>query len=884
MPPPGSIVAGIVFLSLAAAPAQAQGFVERAEAVGLEHEVLSGWDDFGTPPVAVRDWTQTGLALGDIDGDGRLDVVCAGGPLPNRVFLQQPDGSFQEHATAGIRSGELDRVPALGDYDRDGDLDLFIGAMQGGTTGATLGQSRLYDNDGTGTFEDVTGRSGTSGSGRTLHAQWADTNLDGWLDLYLSEFLLTPNLLYRNNGDLSFTEVTDLTGAADDGSAHASSIFDADGNGWPDVFVGNDHLVGKVIGVPNFLNEGDGHYSGDGDGMFTDVTALSGFGQERGIMGLAFGDVDYDGELDVYKTDVGANWLLANRGWPSSGMPWEDVTSAYGVADALVPFLDQPDESGPTSGWATMFLDVDLDSFVDLFVVNGHVAGVNPEGVYLPRLQPNSLYRGLGPGSNHSFELATESFGLFDRYDDRAGAMGDVDGDGDMDLLVMETAGRLRYFENQVDRQGRGTLSVRVESNTSAAQGIGSVVRYVASDGLPRVRAIGIDAPTAGQNEALAHFGLGSDDDLTVEVALPSGVVLSQSGVAPDSDLVFVEPTMIVLDTTVVGATNAGVDTLPSEVQVTAYPHDAQGQPLLGSPNVQIQVAGLQPIGGMSQNGGAYVQRFAAPPAPGQHRVTVEFDGWQPSISPIVHAVGRANAAETLVRVDTLGLRAGSRDTIRIEVSPRDANGVALGGGRAVGIDLLGADALGPVEDFDDGRYARSFYAPAITGVQTPSVVVDGVNVSGIPAIECGGVADPIQTEVHVFEPRFLHSASQKTVKFEVVPRDAGGWLLGGDRNVKLVVEWADGAVVRGPVSGGGPATGAPQSSAGAGVAPKAPLRRSDARIRVVEGFETLRRAGGSYLFAVERGESSTLETRGLADVWIDGVLVVEGLPFGFDF
>ena len=864
----------VLVVCKAAGQQSPDSFVERALELGLQHSVLSGFDDLTNPPVTFRDWVQTGLALGDVDGDGDLDAALCGGPLPNRLLLQQIDGTFLSGpGSDDIRSGELDRAPSLGDFDRDGDLDLFIGAFEGDSLGTTVGRSRLYENDGSGRFEDVSARSGTRGGGRTLHAIWYDLDLDGWLDLYLSEFAITPNRTYRNNSDGSFADVTDAWGIDDPGNTHVSAIFDADGNGWADVVVGNDYSVGAAMQLAS--NYPDSLHAGSGPGLFSDVSVGSGADQAEAIMGLALGDVDYDGSLDVYKTDGGPNWLLTNHGWPTSGQPWLDKTSFYGVANGSLPHPKSATGFGPTVGWSTAFVDVDLDRWVDLWVVNGHVSGKNSATSFFPRNQPNALYRSAGPQASFRFEDATQELGLFDEVDDRASAVGDVDRDGDIDICVMATAGRLRYFENRLERDGKGFLTVEVEAGTSGPDGLGSQVRWVAPDSIPHVRAIGGSGPTASQDQHFAHFGLGLEPAVDVEVALPSGITLTLPQVPANTHLKVVEPQLFELSTTKVAAGD-GPDTLPSQVTVRVFAHDSSGAALDSSAVIGIDLPGATPIDQVTSEGGnAFSRSFAAPSSSGLHRVQISIDGWVPAIAPVIHAVGAVDGDMTITHLSTEAVRAGSSDPVVMTVTPRDAHGVALGGGRAVEIDLPGFSAEGPVTDLGDGRYRRTFAAAVQAGVVTSTVLIDGVTPAQTPRVEVAGAVAAGTTQVKLYTVLPHEPASPEQLKIRVTPRDANGLRLGSAAQVELVLSEVE---ALGQGSPSGPQLGAPSptgqaQAAGAStvLGPLAPTTRTGSVLQLFQGLEDLPREDGAFFFVVERQTDDLSKAKGVLEIFVEG-------------
>ena len=279
-------LAGAILVNAAAAAPQ-DAFVERALELGVVHHSLAGFDRIGGMVDGVWDYAQTGVGIGDLDGDGDQDLVLAGGLLPNTV-LRNDGTTFTDvtHLT-DFRRNELDRCVALGDYDDDGDLDVYLGSLRGGHF-ALEGRSRLYRNEGGFSFTDVTDLAGVSGRGHSLFAQFFDVDRDGLLDLYVGEFHVTQNAFYLNNGDGTFRDAGTDYGVDFPGSAHATSFLDSDGDGELDLFIGNDYLVGAIVGAP--ANFADVQLSAPpGGSPFVNVGSGSGMDVARGIMGFAWG-------------------------------------------------------------------------------------------------------------------------------------------------------------------------------------------------------------------------------------------------------------------------------------------------------------------------------------------------------------------------------------------------------------------------------------------------------------------------------------------------------------------------------------------------------------------------------------------------------------------
>ena len=772
--------------SLAGAPA-AQGFVERAAELGLVHEVITGFDRVGDS--STDDWAQRGLAVGDLDGDGDPDLVCCGGLLPNTV-LRNDGGVFVDiTAQAGIEVGEFDTSPCLADVDLDGDLDLYIGVCAGG--GPEAGVGRLYRNDGQGNFEEISTLGAVAGRGNTLFAQWADLDLDGLLDLVLSEFYGTLNAVYRNNGDGTFRDWTVESGLDSLGGTHVTAVLDADDDGLLDVLVGNDYVVMDAVGLEG--NASDLVFHGQSDGTWLDLTEGSAYDHMRGIMGLALGDVNYDGRLDVYKTDSDQNRMSINLGWPG-GDPWlPDEQLTYGIAAAKVPWPDDPTTQGRAIGWGTVFMDFDFDLWLDLFVVNGMVPGLHTTNPFSPRYQRNFLYTGNGPAEGFTFTDATEDLGIFDEIDDRCCAAADPDQDGDVDLFVTPTVGPLRFYENQIDPQGQGWLMVRPVSRTSAPGAFGVKVSFTDSLGYPHVRQIGLDGNTAAQSENFAYFGLGHEPAVDLTVEFPSGIVLSLPGTAPDQVLSPEEPLLVEVSARTlpisVNPGAAGTSNRPTPLQpadlfaVTAYAHDAQGTPLDGGAAVSIDTPGLVAKTDVIHLGGNAFRRYFEPPTTaGEFRAEVSFDGWACRIRPRVIFYDPTDTSGSTAALRPESVRAGSADTFEVVVAPKAAGGVSLGAGDAVTIEV---DSMAPLEgptDLGDGRYQATFAAPATPGLHPVQVSVNGqpVDLGGL-ALEAGGelVLGSSTLEIHV--PHINTSASPHQYKVKLISRDASGWRMGSN-------------------------------------------------------------------------------------------------------
>jgi hypothetical protein len=494
----------------------------------------------------------SGLALIDHDQDGRLDLVVGQGallpddeappPRPTTLYRNQGDGTFADVTdTAGLRFSGFSQGMAVGDYDADGRDDLFL---------AGFGRSALFRNAGGGRFEEVTDSAGVAGSGWPSSCAFADLDRDGDLDLYVVHYLADtvdafgrptvrcnavegragycppqahrpePDVLYRNNGDGTFTDVSAESGLA---SAPAPglglAIADLDGDGLLDVFIANDQAPNQA-----WRNLGGLRFE---DKASDWGLALGETGETRAGMGVAAGDYDDDGRLDLLVTNFFEEPdTLFRQVAPGLFQP------ASAEARLAVP-------SRATLSFGTGFLDADSDGLLDLFVANGHINDVRPLG--MPYAQPPQLFHNAGGGR---FDDASRDSGDYfeGAYLGRAAAFGDLDNDGDVDIVVSHLDRPPALLLNETPRPG-GTLTLTLRAATPSRSPIGARVT-VSAAGRTISRLVVAGTSYLSSHDPRLVLGLGGAQRADrIEIAWPSGLVESWTDLPEDRSIEIVEGT-----------------------------------------------------------------------------------------------------------------------------------------------------------------------------------------------------------------------------------------------------------------------------------------------------------------------------------------------------
>jgi len=493
--------------------------------------------------------TGTGVAAIDYDRDGWLDLFFVNGSTlegfpsgqapVNRLYRNRGDGTFEDvTGKAGVGASGWGQGACAGDYDNDGYDDLFV---------SYFGQNRLYHNRGNGTFEDVTGRAGILNA-RTrwgTGCAFLDYDRDGRLDLFVANYIdldlataPTPesglcrykgiqvacgppgltggkNVLYHNRGDGSFEDVSDKAGitAAKGTYGLGVSTLDFDNDGWIDLYVANDSN-------PSAL------YRNNHDGTFTDIAVTSGCaysqdGKPQAGMGVAVGDYDRNGTMDIFKTNFAGDTstLYANSG---AGV-CEDRTFAAGIG-LNTRWL----------GWGTGWIDLDNDGWLDLFLTNGHVY---PEVVQLKTeagyKQRKVVYRNLGTGR---FQDISERLGepVTVAKAGRGSAFADFDNDGHVDVAISNVNDRPDLFR-LTDRSGHHWITLTLVGTSSNRNAIGARVRALAG-GASMWQEVRGGGSYLSQNDFRVHFGLGEAARIDrIDVRWPNGLEESWTNLQVDS-------------------------------------------------------------------------------------------------------------------------------------------------------------------------------------------------------------------------------------------------------------------------------------------------------------------------------------------------------------
>jgi len=489
--------------------------------------------------------TGCGVAFYDYDNDGWLDIFlvngtrlegfASGSEPTSHLFRNNRDGTFTDVTLkAGVAHTGWGQGCCVGDYDNDGWDDLFV---------TYFGKNVLYHNNGDGTFTDVSQKAGVAGNGKRWNTGCAfvDYDRDGKLDLFVANYIdmdlaTAPvpesgpclyksvmvacgppglqggkNILYHNNGDGTFTDVSDASGILNANGTYGLGVLtaDFDNDGWPDIYVADDSTASAL-------------YHNKRNGKFEDIAieagcALSPDGKPQAGMGVSAADYDMDGNLDIVKTNFAGDTpsLYQNQG----GATFEDATFTAGLG-AHTQFL----------GWGCGFFDMDNDGWPDILICNGHVypevEQLKTEAGYAQR---KLVYQNLRNG--HFADISMQvGPGISEPSTSRGAAFGDFDNDGDVDIVV-NTVNDFPQLLRCDSKLGNNWIKVRTIGTKSNRSGIGArltCVSKIPGESKPHQQ---IDEVRSGggyfsQNDLRVHFGLGKAEKVdSLEIRWPSGQV-----------------------------------------------------------------------------------------------------------------------------------------------------------------------------------------------------------------------------------------------------------------------------------------------------------------------------------------------------------------------
>ena len=528
-------------------------------------------------------------------GSGDPNVVFTEVSKASGVTFRHEDGrSYKKYFVETLGSGVV-----LFDYDNDGNVDIYL---VNGTHLDILNKkdgvamNRLYRNDGAGSFVDVTERSGVGDRGYGVGACVGDYDNDGWLDVYVTNF--GPNVLYRNNGDGTFTDRTAAAGVGVDAWSAGCAFADVDADGDLDLYVANyvdfaveTHTPCRVNGILVYCSprtyDGvkDVFFRNRGDGTFVEDTRQAGFENFAGRgLGVTFGDYDADGDVDLYvANDADANFFYTNdgsgrfqeqsqfvgvalseHGLVENGMgvafgdydndTWLDIvvtnfqhqTNTVYQSDGGEFFTDRTyasgtgDKSLPYLAWGVNFFDFDHDGFQDIFVANGHIHDnvqlVDTSTTYGQR---NHLFWNEGEGK---FREVTETSGTGFALErsSRGSAVGDLDNDGDLDLVISNVGEVVDVLRNDGGDRSGNWINLKLVGTLSNRAAIGTRVHLKAGSDY-QVREVRSGSSYLSQNDLRLHFGVGRHERVELEIRWQLGEVQHFSEVPVNRFLKIVE-------------------------------------------------------------------------------------------------------------------------------------------------------------------------------------------------------------------------------------------------------------------------------------------------------------------------------------------------------
>jgi hypothetical protein len=501
-----------------------------------------------------------GVAVFDYNNDGLPDIYFVNGArLPdmdksdpryfNRLYRNDGNGKFSDVTeAAGVRGEGYGMGVATADYDNDGNVDFFI---------AGVNRNELFHNNGNGTFTDVTAKASLQGIhtklGKTfsISAGWFDYDNDGLLDLIVINYIRwdidhepecktgniraycspnsyqgEPNMLFHNNGDGTFTDVSESSGIGKlIGKGMGVAFADYDGDGFTDVFVSNDTFR-------NFL------FHNNGNGTFSELAIVGGVaynenGKSIAGMGTDFRDIDNDGRPDIFVVGMVGDTFPLFR---NTGKGFWDITSTSGVARA----------TASRTAWGAGIVDFDNDGFKDLFAACASILDNSEVTDHLPSKLPNLVLRNLGNG--HFADVSQDAGPSFQVPESHRGvAFGDLNNDGKIDAVVTALNASPEIFVNRSPEPNHWLL-IRLVGTKSNRDGLGANIKITTAGGALQYNHATTSTGMSGSSDRRIHFGLGTATRIDkLEVAWPSGIRQTLINVAADQILTIKEPAAVMI-------------------------------------------------------------------------------------------------------------------------------------------------------------------------------------------------------------------------------------------------------------------------------------------------------------------------------------------------
>ena len=543
------LITTTILFAISNAASQQPVFVDVTEQAGIHFK----HDNGKTEHKHIIETMGSGTVFFDYDTDGDPDLYFVNsGPVPgqdvsnqhnnksagNVLYRNDGDGRFTDvTAESGTGDTGYGMAASAGDIDNDGDADLYV---------ANFGQDRLYRNNGDGTFTDITKNAGIDNKLWGIAAVYLDFDMDGDLDIFVVNYLIyqvsmpvtkyrgiigyghprsyegTPDVLYRNNGDGTFTNVAETAGVVNptEGRGMAAVVCDYDNDQYPDIYVAND--TGR-----NFL------YHNNGDGTFSDESLFLGVGYDEngvaeGSMGVDCGDYNRDGLFDFIVANSEKATLYKSQNFGEGDFIFTDASGESQLKKPTLSFV----------GFSPLFLDYDNDGYLDIFSANGHpqeiIELLTDHETYA---QSDQLFHNNGDGT---YTEVSQTSGVYfsKKLVGRAAASADYDNDGDVDIVVMNSNQRAVLLRNDGGNQ-KNWIGIKLIGTRSNRDGIGTKVKLTAG-GITQLAEVKSGSSYASGSDLRLLFGLAESEKVD------SIEVMWQSGIKQKLEEISVNQTMII--------------------------------------------------------------------------------------------------------------------------------------------------------------------------------------------------------------------------------------------------------------------------------------------------------------------------------------------------